>query len=41
MVHWQIAHCVMIAAVEDDLKPVPVYEVPEISGEEVQVCSKC
>ena len=41
MVHCKIAHREMLAAVENDLKPVPVYEVPEITKEEVRVCSKC
>ena len=41
VVHWRIAHCQMVAAVEDNLKPVPVYKIPKISGEEVQVCCKC
>ena len=40
VVYWKIAHCEMVAAVEDDLKPVPVYEVPNITGEEVQMPSK-
>ena len=36
--HWKIVHCKIIATMENDLKPVPVYKVPEITGEEVQMC---
>ena len=40
VVHWKIAHCEMVAILEDDLIPVLVYKVPEIITEEVWVCSK-